>query len=452
MPQHNLQPIANGLRTDHPIPGLPFVDDTHIPIDDPQELEAIGRYHSGGNAWGRHDSCHDGGWRAFTTDPTRKRLAWFVRWHPQHGRSAILYLNDEVDSAHLAFRDTAQLFRAGGYWWDGSTWYRPAQVFDWSTERYVRRKVPGAATVTVADLLDEGTAEAGNGRVLNIRQLDGTPYQGRWLDDLAVWAAHHPGDGASLHVVTLTAPELATDQLITLAEMAELAGIAPSTLRAYATRSEADVPQPQATVSGRPRWARPVAEEWVEHRRRSSEGVTESVSAVDDASLPAGVAELQTRFTRAFTSLLWDNPERRQRWAQRWRTPHAVEQVAKDLGREVGASLNAIIPPEDLAMTIRHAVLDEFATGQNDRPGEAPPAFYAIAAPVARMLDWLIRHHPSIAARAISGIFGEAERRLGIPRHLTQRSLSTALALDGHLDEATRWDFFKRVVPATSDD
>ena len=24
----------------------------------------------------------------------------------------------------------ALLFRAGGYWWDGATWYRPGQVWD----------------------------------------------------------------------------------------------------------------------------------------------------------------------------------------------------------------------------------------------------------------------------------------------------------------------------------
>ena len=46
--------VANGLRTDHPIPGLPFVDDAHIPVDDPAAIEAIGR-HPGGKTWGRED-------------------------------------------------------------------------------------------------------------------------------------------------------------------------------------------------------------------------------------------------------------------------------------------------------------------------------------------------------------------------------------------------------------
>ena len=35
--------VANGLRTDHPIPGLPFADDAHIPVEDSAAIEAIGR-------------------------------------------------------------------------------------------------------------------------------------------------------------------------------------------------------------------------------------------------------------------------------------------------------------------------------------------------------------------------------------------------------------------------
>ncbi|MEV1172482.1 hypothetical protein [Nonomuraea sp. NPDC049784] len=472
MPQHKLQPVANGLRTDHPIPDLPFVDDAHIPIDDPHAVEAIGRRHGTGT-WGRHDRTRDGGWVTFTTDPVRKDLAWLIRWHPQHGRSVILYRDADVAGAHMDYLDTAQLFRAGGYWWDGTTWYRPSQIFDRASEEYVRRRVPAATDVTATDLLQNGDADAGNGHILDIDQVDlDTPYQGRWLDDLAAWAAHHQTSSASPNVVKLSAPELTADQLVSLTQMAQLAGVAPSTLRAYVSRGEGDVPQPQATVSGRNVWARPVAEEWVERRHRSSESLDEAVSAkVGAASLPIGVAELWKRFTRVFTSALWDNPDRRKRWALRWRAQHAVEQVAEELGWDVAASLNAIIPTEDLAITIRHAVLDEFATGQQlhrniheyDRqnavaagkpePPYKDPPHYGIVHYVARMLDWLIRHHPSTAAYTISEIIGEAERRLGISREVTEGSLATALALDGELDEKTREDFLERVfTPASPND
>lgn len=51
--------------------------------------------------------------------------------------------------------------------------------------------------------------------------------------------------------------------------VAEIAEIAASTLRAYISWEENDVPQPQATLNGRSAWTRPVAEEWAEQRRRS---------------------------------------------------------------------------------------------------------------------------------------------------------------------------------------
>jgi hypothetical protein len=50
----NQRPVANGLRTDHPVPGLPFVDDAHLPLQDPQAIEAIGRRPEEGT-WGRTD-------------------------------------------------------------------------------------------------------------------------------------------------------------------------------------------------------------------------------------------------------------------------------------------------------------------------------------------------------------------------------------------------------------
>src|SRR6185437_14328803 len=92
--------VANGLRTDHPIPDLPFVDDSHIPVDDPAGIEAVGR-RPGTDMWGREDRVGPGeGWVAFTTDPIRHDLAWFVRCHPDHGRSVVLYHDRDIASVH----------------------------------------------------------------------------------------------------------------------------------------------------------------------------------------------------------------------------------------------------------------------------------------------------------------------------------------------------------------
>ena len=170
------RPVANGLRTDHPIPDLPFVDDSHIPVDDPVAIEAVGR-NKGEGMWGREDDCRygdddDGGWFAFTTDPVRHDLGWCVRSHPVHGRSVVLYRDEDAISMHETWvYSPALLFRSGGYWHDGKTWYRPAQVYDGAREEYFRRVVLSAMTVTAADEL-AGAGDPSRARVLNVTDID----------------------------------------------------------------------------------------------------------------------------------------------------------------------------------------------------------------------------------------------------------------------------------------
>jgi hypothetical protein len=471
MALYTYRALANGFRTDHPIPDLPFVDDAHIPVDDPAAIEAVGR-RRGTDMWGRQDpNRRYGGWMAFTTDPVRHDLAWCVRWHPDHGRSVVLCLDEEVAGVHMALWGRALLFRSGGYWWDGTTWYRPGQIWDAASEDYYRRPVPSAGTVTVASLLSEGGADPARGHVLAVSEIsadaeaDAAPA-GRWLDDLALWARRQ-ADPESLQssVVTLAAPELNADQMVSAAELAEIAGIAASTLRAYIARSESDVPLPQAVLNGRSLWARPVAEEWAEQRQRSHEGVTQAVSADRaGASVPVGVAEIWGRFTRVFFALLWERSAVRKRWALRWRTEAAVRDVAEGLGWEVAASLDRLIPADALAKTIELAFMDELATGQQlhragrdselrvagpDDVGE-DETFYGIMPKVGCMLGWLVRHQPGTAGHVIGSITGEAERRLGIPRDVTEATVTTALSLDGGLDEDALDEFLSRVLtPAT---
>jgi hypothetical protein len=101
-------------------------------------------------------------------------------------------------------------------------------------------------------------------------------------------------------------------------------------------------------------------------------------------------------------------------------------------------------------VTIRHAILDEFATGlepgtdSETRPGFIMPP--GITPGIARMLDWFIRHNPASAAACIGAIIGEAERRMNIPRDVTERSLDTALDLDGKLSQEARREFLRRVM------
>jgi predicted 3-demethylubiquinone-9 3-methyltransferase (glyoxalase superfamily) len=61
------------------------------------------------------------------------------------------------------------------------------------------------------------------------------------------------------------------------------------------------------------------------------------------------------------------------------------------------------------------------------------------------MLDWLIRHDPALASATLASIVGRAQDRFGIPRQVTERTLGTALSLDGDLDDAARENFLQRV-------
>lgn len=451
--QHDYQPVANGLRTDHPIEGLPFVDDALLPLDDPDAIEAIGRI-PGGQMWGRTDPCRDGGWAAFTTDPQRQDLAWVVRWHPEHGRSVIVYRDEDASGAYSTYEDEALLFRAGGYWWDGTTWYRPSQVFDAAREAYVNRPVPAALTVTAADLLDTGSTNPGRGTVLDIADvdLDSSPSRSaRWRDDLALWAQQHTGRHLAGCIVALSAPELHAEQLLGVNELAETAGIAASTLRAYLARDESDVPVPQAVVGGRDMWSRPVAEDWAERRQRSHEGVAEALGDQEHPNLDRGVAELWKEYTRQFTSRLWDNATWRKRFALRWRTKAAVEDLANDLAWTVAGGLRRIVPIGDLGHTVRDAVLYRFVSWQRLTENDPEENDYLpIGRQVAHLLDWLIRHDHGQATHTVNTIVGDAERELKIPAKLTGRSLRKAMNLDGKLDAETYAKFFDRVLPPES--
>lgn len=53
---------------------------------------------------------------------------------------------------------------------------------------------------------------------------------------------------------------------------------------------------------------------------------------------------------------------------------------------------------------------------------------------VAKMFDWLVRHHPRMAGHTIGEIVGDAEREL--LRQATIRALRTALVMDGKLPTA----------------
>ncbi|GAB7109554.1 hypothetical protein JCM4814A_78690 [Streptomyces phaeofaciens JCM 4814] len=95
------------------------------------------------------------------------------------------------------------------------------------------------------------------------------------------------------------------------------------------------MPPPQAAVSGRSLWARPVAQDWVQERDRSPESAAAKLDS-GDSDLSIGLAELRQRLARRFFGTLWERPDWRKRWARRFRTESAVQEIADELALGCG--------------------------------------------------------------------------------------------------------------------
>ena len=451
-------PVANGIRTDHPIPNLPFVDDSHIPIEDPEAVEAIGR-HDATDMWGRCDTDYQTGeWIAFTTDPKNHAYAWMIHYHPDHGRSIILYRDADGPTVHNDwFGERPLLIRVGGYWWDGETWYRPRQVLSWASEGYMRRRVRLPTTITAADLLD-GSCQAALGQLTRVARLapDATavPSQ-QWRHDLAMWAAHRQTQADALPadqcVVTLNAPELSESALLGVEEFAKEAGIAASTLRAYIARDEADVPLPQATEGGRKRWARPVIEDWLEQRRRDPSNVQTALNDGAEEGLAPGLTTLWKRLAEAVFGDLWGPPSSRRRWSRPHRTEHAVQALAKQVGWTAALHLESAVPFDAVADAIEKAILWQLQENTRLR-GDGQKfigGFVGLGLKTGRLLGWFVNHKPSYTPALFGSIVREAETALDIPPRVTAKSLRTALVMDGGFQDRQEQlhEFFEVVLP-----
>ena len=280
---HPPTPVANGIRTDHPVPGLPFINDSLLDLDSPSAIEAIGRKPNT-DTWGRYDLYNvPGAWRAFTTDPENTDYAWVVIHHPSHGRSVTLYRSQDAGEAY-SYRgydhgDVIPLIvRAGGYWSDGTTWRRPTAMRDpvsslvsWDVPESARRLVvpqarsasPSGTSTTLPDL--------------NARTVTNTSFatvsDEHWRAvELTAWekARERRTDALPTQqcVVDIIAPELDDDALLSSGEVAEKAQMGASTWRGYIARGVA--PAPQRKRSGRPLWARPIIEAYIAHTKRST--------------------------------------------------------------------------------------------------------------------------------------------------------------------------------------
>lgn len=313
-------PIANGIRTDHPIPGLPFVDDSLLNLSAPDSIENIGRG-AGTGRWGRTDLYNHlhGAWRAFTTDPTNTDYAWLVVHHPENGTSVTLYADDDVVKAYT-YRDYENggvmplVVRNGGYWSDGTVWRRPTAVTDPVTHELTWDEPQEAESVLASSIRygeihtffdpDKGK------KVLSVAEVAKNPgkhiSRADWVGKvLLVWLNRRAEGALPLErsILELTAPELATEALLNNQDAAKLAGVEASTWRAYVSRGTAPDPQKVNRVSasdkGRPSWSSPIVEAWVARRDRD----LSSRAVRDDSPTDSRTETVLERISRTLVSL-----------------------------------------------------------------------------------------------------------------------------------------------------
>lgn len=296
-------PVANGIRTDHPYPGLPFVDDFALDLTDPEQIEKIGRG-AGEGHWGRTDNFHTpGAWRAFTTHPEAPFWAWVVTHHPTNGTSVLLYKDDDAATAYgyRAFEPEnggviPLVVRHGGYWSDGEQWRRPTAVLDPVTGNSLWDQPSQAHPVSATDTLTlsfQALSTAQEERTVYSmaefarREPDFIPFSDWSAQSLKAWQDRRTSGSLPLDncIVELRCPELMPDALLDNGQAAHLAKVAASTWRAYVSRGQAPEPQKvyrsTVTDASRPYWSQPIVEAWIarrDHQEEGREGIAASPS------------------------------------------------------------------------------------------------------------------------------------------------------------------------------
>ncbi|MFC9241591.1 hypothetical protein ACFTZK_34815 [Streptomyces decoyicus] len=104
-----------------------------------------------------------------------------------------------------------------------------------------------------------------------------------------------------------------------------------------------------------------MADDWVEARQRSSEGIRATMSAGDRDNLNPGAAVVRDRFADDFYYTLWGRPDVRKRWILRQRNETSVREVSDALAWNVAVSLERILPTDILGPTVEGAVLNDLA-------------------------------------------------------------------------------------------
>lgn len=392
-------PVANGIRTDHPVPNLPFVDDSHLPLHDGQAIESHGR-HDYNAGWGRYDRDRDDErrWGAFTNDQFNLQYSWLVRHDPAHGRTVLLYANGDESIMHEASPQAVDplVHRAGGYWWDGTTWHRPAVTYDRAVDQAVVVPVSEAVSITAADYLATHPGTPDKGALADITMF--TPAavgESQWAHDLAYWASCRPAEGLPLEqcVVDVTAAELESEALVSKSQAARELGLSRAeideAINAHGGGRAERFPFPQRHTprTGSPRWARPVLREWMWERQR-------------------------------------DHPE----------------PVVAHLHRgdpDPGA--------DGLLYTIKSAALWQMQQSYDSRMDTC-----SLGLPLERVLGWIVTEKPGLAEALFGDVVHSARQKLNLPDETITRTLRDAVhwgTPTGDDDEGALDEFLRRTLP-----
>lgn len=432
-------PLANGTSTDHPYPGLPFVDDSHIPVNDLQAVSKIGR-NVGDGMWGRYDAGKNDSEFGYTTDPYNHNYGWIVQYHPEHGRVVLLYHDDDTGFVHSDFLHSGFLItRRGGYCWDGAAWYRPLQILDWSTETLVFRKVSKATTLTAADLLDDA-CRPNEGEHLKITAFEPSSVpKKQWRHDLSLWAEKRREPDAppfSQCIVSLSAPELAEKQLIGVQQVASLAGITEQELRREIHRERGDTPLPQSEGTGDLVWSKPVVHDWIEARKRDGNELARILHPTG-GTMPLSQVEMQAKVANTFEKDLIEHDTRRRGL---FRKPSAEERrdLAGDMAWLAVHEASASIPLDEMLWTVEHSALwdmRDYSAGER----------ISLTRMTGVMLGWMVKNYPRSASRLFGSIIREASDEFGFSKQEVILALRSSVVMDGGFEDEQR-DALKRFL------
>ncbi|MFF2374948.1 hypothetical protein ACFVUW_11255 [Streptomyces xiamenensis] len=462
---YRIRPVANGSSTDHPIPGLPFINDGRLPLDNPDAIERTGR-RQGEGLWGRTDETEGDGWVAFTTEPKNRSFAWAVFHHPPHGRTVLLIRDDDQSSLHHVWKygGSGFLHRHGGYWWDGEHWHRPGQVQDAAFERYDPRPVSEPMTVTAADLLVcGGNPEAAD--IMKIASFTAREGVSNWADHLALWAqlrASQPGQlPLESCVVDLRAPELERGLLVDRAGLAEVAGISIDDVPdpQYGRR---DLPEPQYEAEGVLWWSVPVAQDWAEdYRRYNGPAALLSTTTVGGRPQPLGRVADHNQLRDIFHGTLTEQHTA----AGKKRRPYLKEDLAygaaEDLAADAAGRLmyghnQGLVPHGLLRDVLVDSIIGRLAEDVEARAGKGKSPNEIILSDMPRaaieLLTWYIKRRPNETAYILGDICLVARSRLGLHPAKIGRLFRRSFSLDSDLDGKTVEALLDMALPPSARD